>query len=60
MKYAIFLQTDDNEWDYLREGDDYSWSSNAPVRLFDAREDALKECKKFNTATVTEYQYDKN
>ena len=57
--YAIFLQIDDSEWDYLREysnegknGTARSWSSNGAVRLFEKAEDAIAEAQRWNTASV--------
>ena len=57
-KYAIFLQIDDAEWDYLRKRPESDhWSSSDPVVLFDTKEEALKECRNWNTGSVVEYPY---
>ena len=59
--YAIFLQIDDSEWDYLREysndgknGTARSWSSNGVVKLFEYENDAIAEAQNWNTASVQE------
>ena len=57
-RYAIFLQIDDNEWDYLRKKEGAtSWQTTDPVRLFDTKEEADKECQNWNTGSVVMYQY---
>lgn len=59
MRYAIWIQIDDDEWDYLRERDaDGKWTSMSNVMLFDNKDDAIAECHYWNTATVTEWRYD--
>lgn len=57
--YAIFLQIDDSEWDYLREysneglnGTARSWSSDGCVKLFENEQDAIAEAQRWNTASV--------
>ena len=56
--YAIFLQVDDDQWDYLRkEPNKGYWTNEDPVMLFDNKEDAERECTRWNTATVVEWQY---
>lgn len=57
-EYAIFLQIDDHDWDYLRKKSGVnSWTTNDPVLLFRNREDAQLEADKWNTASVVEWQY---
>jgi len=57
-EYAIFLQIDDGEWDYLRKkSGNNSWSINDPVLLFRNKDDAQYEADKWNTASVVEWQY---
>ena len=59
MRYAIFLQIDDDQWDYLRKPPKATqWSSEDPIFLFDNKEDAEKECKNWNTGGVVEWIYD--
>jgi len=58
MPYAIFLQVDDHQWDYLRKKPNKTnWTDQDPVTLFDTKEDAEKECVKWNTGSVVEYNY---
>lgn len=58
MKYAIFLQLDDDEWDYLRKKPGAThWTNVDDVRLFDTKEEAQEECKNWNTGSVVEYTY---
>ena len=58
MQYAIFLQVTDETWDYLRKKPNKTvWTDNDPVTLFDNKEDADKECIKWNTGAVVEYPY---
>ena len=57
-EYAIFLQIDDGEWDYLRKkSGNNSWSINDPVLVFRNKDDAQHEANKWNTASVVEWQY---
>ena len=60
MKYAIFLEVDSGEWDYLRVKENGCWTIQSPIHLFDSKEDAVEECKQYNTATVVEYQYNES
>jgi len=60
MQYAIFLQITDETWDYLRKKPDQTvWTDKDPVTLFNSKEDAEKECIKWNTGSVVEYNYEK-
>ena len=57
--FAIWLQIDDGEWDYLREyysvnGSAKSWSSEGCIQLFEREEDAIAEAQRWNTASVQE------
>lgn len=62
--FAIFLQIDDSEWDYLREynsnsrGTARSWSSEGCIQLFEREEDAIAEAQRWNTASVQEVNED--
>jgi len=59
MPYAIFLQIDDNQWDYLRKKPNQTnWSDQDPVTLFNSKEEAEEECAKWNTGSVVEYKYE--
>ena len=58
QKYAVFLQIDDFEWDYMRERSDHmTWTSSSPVMTFTNKQDAQKEADKWNTAAVVEWTY---
>ena len=60
MQYAIFLQTDDDTWDYLRKKlNANTWTDRDPPLLFNSKEEAEIECAKWNTGSVVEYQYAK-
>jgi hypothetical protein len=58
-EYAIFLEIDSGEWDYLRKRnpDASSWTNQDPVMVFRYKEDAQHEADKWNTAAVVEWQY---
>ena len=59
MQYAIFLQITDETWDYLRKKPNQNnWTNQDPVTLFNSKEDAEKECSKWNTGSVVEYPYE--
>jgi len=59
MQYAIFLQIEDDQWDYLRKKPNQNnWTDQDPVTLFNSKEDAEKECSKWNTGSVVEYPYE--
>ena len=59
MPYAIFLQIEDDQWDYLRKKPNQNnWTNQDPVTLFNSKEDAEKECSKWNTGSVVEYPYE--
>ena len=59
MQYAIFLQIEDETWDYLRKKPDQTvWTNKDPVTLFNSKEDAEKECSNWNTGSVVEYPYE--
>ena len=60
MQYAIFLQVTDETWDYLRKKPNQNvWTDQDPVTLFNTKEDAEKECSKWKTGAVVEYQYER-
>jgi hypothetical protein len=61
--FAVFLQIDDSEWDYLREynsnsGTARSWSSEGCIQLYEREEDAIAEAQRWNTASVQEVNED--
>ena len=58
MQYAIFLQIDDDQWDYLRKKLNVNtWTDRDPPLLFNSKEEAEIECAKWNTGDVVEYPY---
>ena len=59
VKYAIWIEVDKGEWDYVRERKNGSWSDSSPVLLFDNKNDADIEAHKWNTGTVVEYVINK-
>lgn len=58
-EWAIFLQLDDFEWDYLRKGkhSKMSWASEDPVMIFNNKDDALQHASNYNTASVVPWTY---
>lgn len=60
MMYAIWIEIDTGEWDYVRESITEgikSFTPTSPVKVFETKEEAELECKNWNTATVVEYKY---
>lgn len=60
MMYAVWIEIDTGEWDYVRESMTdgiRSFTSTSPVKVFETKEDAEFECENWNTATVVEYKY---
>ena len=58
MMYAIWINIDNHEWDYVRESqreDMQGWSCNDPIKTFLNKEDADKEASRWNTGEVVEY-----
>ena len=55
--YAVWIEKDTNEYDYVRERNGIYWSDDSPVLLFDTKEAAQEEANKWNTGEVVEYVY---
>ena len=63
VKYAVWLEIDSGEWDYVREsknnlypcGHGHSWSHDSPIKLFNTKEAAKEESRRWNTGKVVEY-----
>ena len=58
MMYAIWINIDQYEWDYVRESQRegiQGWSCNDPIKTFTSKEDADKEASRWNTGEVVEY-----
>ena len=53
--YAVWIEKDTNEYDYVRERNGIYWSDDSPVLLFDTKEAAQEEANKWNTGEVVEY-----
>ena len=53
--YAVWIEQDKGEYDYVRERKGNSWNDKSPVMLFDTREAAQEESRKWNTGQVVEY-----
>ena len=59
VRYAVWIEKDTNEYDYVRERNGIYWSDDSPVLLFDNKNDAEIEAHKWNTGTVVEYVINK-
>ena len=55
--YAVWIEKDTNEYDYVRERNGIYWSDDSPVMVFDTKETAQEEANKWNTGEVVEYAY---
>ena len=55
--YAVWIEKDTNEYDYVRESNGIHWSDDSPVMVFDTKETAQEEANKWNTGEVVEYAY---
>ena len=55
--YAVWIEKDTNEYDYVRERKNNSWNDESPVLLFDTKEAAQEEANTWNTGEVVEYVY---
>ena len=53
MKYAVLIEAFEGDWYYVSV--ESSWDFRTPVKLFDSKEDAEKEAKRWNTGEVVEY-----
>lgn len=55
--YAVWIEKDKGEYDYVRERvNNFSWSDDSPVMVFDTKEAAQEEASKWNTGQVVEYK----
>ena len=57
MMYAIWINIDSQEWDYIRQPTEGKggFSNTDPILTFTHKEDADKEASKWNTGEVVEY-----
>ena len=53
MKYAVLIEAFEGEWDYVRV--ESNWNYATPIKIFDNKEDAEEEAKKWNTGEVVIY-----
>ena len=53
--YAVWIEVDKGEFDYVRQPKNGSWNNDSPVKLFDTKEAAREEADKWNTGEVVEY-----
>ena len=54
--YAVWIKMFEGEWDYVRKTDENNWwNDGSPVKLFDTKESAEEEARKWNTGRVIEY-----
>ena len=53
--YAVWIERDLGEYDYVRERKGNSWTDSSPVMIFDTEEAAQEEADKWNTGQVVEY-----
>ena len=53
--YAVWIEVDKGEFDYVRESRNGHWSDSSPVKLFDTKEAAREEADRWNTGEVVEY-----
>ena len=56
--YAVWIEQGKGEYDYVRERKGNSWNDTSPVMLFDTKEAAQEESRKWNTGRVVEYNRD--
>ena len=55
--YAVWIEMDKGEYDYVRERTNNSWNDSSPVMVFDTKETAQEEANKWNTGKVVEYAH---
>ena len=55
--YAVWIEMDKGEYDYVRERTNNSWNDSSPVMVFDTKETAQEEANKWNTGRVVEYAH---
>ena len=53
--YAVWIEKDGGEYDYVRERKGNSWNDKSPVMIFDTKEAAQEEANNWNTGQVVEY-----
>ena len=53
--YAVWIEQDKGEYDYVRESKGNSWNDKSPVMLFNTKEAAQEEANNWNTGQVVEY-----
>jgi hypothetical protein len=53
--YAVWIEQDKGEYDYVRERKGNSWNDTSPVMLLDTKEAAQEEANNWNTGQVVEY-----
>ena len=54
--YAVWIEAFEGEWDYVRQTNESNyWNDGSPVKLFDTKESAEEEARKWNTGRVVEY-----
>ena len=53
--YAVWIEKDTGEFDYVRETKNGSWTDHSPVLQFDSKDDAEIEAYRWNTGRVVEY-----
>lgn len=56
VKYAVWLEIDKGEWDYIRITNGNSWTITSPIKTFNTKEEAQQESNKWNTGKVVEYE----
>lgn len=57
--YAVWIEKDKGEYDYVRVREGNSWSDTSPVMEFDTKEAAIEEANRWNTGEVVEYAHTK-
>ena len=55
VTYAVWIEKDTGEFDYVRERKGNSWSDSSPVMEFNNKDDAEIEAYRWNTGKVVEY-----
>jgi len=55
VTYAVWIEKDTGEFDYVRETKNGSWTDHSPVLQFDSKDDAEIEAYRWNTGRVVEY-----
>ena len=55
VTYAVWIEKDTGEFDYVRERKGNSWSDSSPVMEFNNKDDAEIEAYRWNTGRVVEY-----